>query len=125
MEEEGRLPSLWECEGSLWELCGVEATERGYRSKGDWAERLEGGGGVSTEDEEDRGLSLSATKEEDPRGGPLEDADSTGLFSTSLSLSRSLSLFKLRVRSSIGPMVPPRVLLWPLMCETGVLLRGL
>lgn len=78
---------------------------------------------VSTEDDEDRGLSLSATEE--PRGGPREDTVGCGLLSPSLSRSRSLSLFKLRVRSSIGPVLPPRALLWPLMWETGVLLRGL
>lgn len=80
---------------------------------------------MSTEDEEDRGLSLSATKDEEPRGGPREDTVGSGLLSPSLSRSRSLSLFKLRVRSSIGPPLPPRALLWPLMWDTGVLLRGL
>lgn len=80
---------------------------------------------MSTEEEEDRGLSLSATKDEGPRGGPLEDTVGIGLLSPSLSRSRSLSLFKLRVRSSMGPLLPPRALLWPLMWETGVLLRGL
>lgn len=80
---------------------------------------------MSTEDEEDRGLSLSATKDEEPRGGPREDTVGSGLLSPSLSRSRSLSLFKLRVRSSIGPPPPPRALLWPLMWDTGVLLRGL
>lgn len=29
VEEEGRLPSLWECEGSLWRLCAVGAIGRG------------------------------------------------------------------------------------------------
>lgn len=77
---------------------------------------------MSTEDEEERGLSLSATKDE---GGPREDTVGSGLLSPSLSRSRSLSLFKLRVRSSMGPVPPPRELLWPLMWETGVLLRGL
>lgn len=80
---------------------------------------------VSTEDEEDRGLSLSATKDEGPSGGPLEDTMGSGLLSPSRSRSRSLSLFRLRVRSSMGPPLPPRELLWPLMWETGVLLRGL
>lgn len=89
---------------------------------GDGTERLLGGGVVSTEDEEDRGLSLSATKDE---GGPREDIVGCGLLSPSLSRSRSLSLFKLRVSSSMGPMLPPRALLWPLTWETGVLLRGL
>lgn len=76
---------------------------------------------VSTEDEEERGLSLSATKDE---GGPREDTVGCGLLSPSLSRSRSLSLLKLRVRSSMGPVLPPRVLLWPFIWETGVLLRG-
>lgn len=82
---------------------------------------------MSAEDEEDRGLSLSATKDEEPRGSPREDTVGSDLLSPSLSLSRSrsLSLFKLRVRSSIGPLLAPRALLWPLMWETGVLLRGL
>lgn len=84
---------------------------------------------VSAEDEEDRGLSLSATKVEEPSGGPLEDTVGSGLLSPSLSRSRSLSLslslLRLRVRSSTGPLLPPRELLWPLMWETGVLLRGL
>ena len=80
---------------------------------------------VSTDDEEDRGLSLSATRDEEPRGGTREDTVGRGLLSPSLSRSRSLSLFKLRVRSSMGPLLPPRALLWPLMWETGVLLRGL
>lgn len=80
---------------------------------------------MSAEDEEDRGLSLSATKDEGPRGSPREDTVGSGLLSPSLSRSRSLSLFKLRVRSSMGPPLPPRALLWPLMWETGVLLRGL
>lgn len=84
---------------------------------------------VSAEDEEDRGLSLSATKVEEPSGSPREDTVGSGLLSPSLSRSRSLSLslslFRLRVRSSIGPLLPPRELLWPLMWETGVLLRGL
>lgn len=124
-EEAGGLPSLWECEGSLWWLCADGASERGYRSKGDGAEGLEGGGVVSTDEEEDRGLSLSATNDEEPRGGPLEDTVGSGLLSPSLSRSRSRSLLKLRVRSSIGPLLPPSALLWPLMWETGVLLRGL
>lgn len=89
-------------------------------SKGDEMERCEGGGVVSTEDEEDRGLSLSATKDEEPRGA-LEDAVGSGLLSPSL----SRSLFRLRVRSSMAPAPPPRELLWPLMWLTGVLLRGL
>lgn len=84
---------------------------------------------MRTEDEEDRGLSLSATKDEAPTGGAREDTAGSSLLSPSLSLSlsrsRSLFLFKLRVRSSIGPLLPPRALLWPLMWETGVLLRGL
>lgn len=80
---------------------------------------------MSTEDEEDRGLSLSATKDEEPIGSPREDTVGGGLLSPSLSRSRSLSLFKLRVRSSIGPPLPPRELLWPLTWETGVLLRAL
>lgn len=80
---------------------------------------------MSTEDEEDRGLSLSATKDEEPRDNPREDTVGSGLLSPSLSLSRSRSLFKLRVSSSIGPPLPPRELLWPLMWETGVLLRAL
>lgn len=80
---------------------------------------------MSAEDEEDLGLSLSATKDEEPRGSPREDTVGSGLLSPSLSRSRSLSLFKLRVRSSMGPPLPPRALLWPLMWETGVLLRGL
>lgn len=125
-EEGGRLLSLWEeSEGSLCKLCAVGANGRGYKSKGDGAEGLEGGGVVSTEDEEDRGLSLSVTKDEEPRGGPLEDTVGSGLLSPSLSRSRSLSLLRLRVRSSIGPLLPPKVLLWPFMWETGVLLRGL
>lgn len=78
---------------------------------------------MSTEEEEDRGLSLSATKDEGPRGGPLEDTVGIGLLSPSLSRSRSLC--KLRVRSSMGPLPPIRALLWPLMWDTGVLLRGL
>lgn len=78
---------------------------------------------MRTEDEEDRGLSLSATKDEGPTGGAREDTVGSGLLSPSL--SRSLLLFKLRVRSSIGPPLPPRMLLWPFMWETGVLLRGL
>jgi len=92
---------------------------------GDGAERLEGGGVLSTEDEEDRGLSRSATKEE---GGPREDTVCCGLLSPSRSRSRSRSLLELRVRSSIGPAPPPWVLLllWPLMwVDDGVLLRGL
>lgn len=84
-------------------------------------ERCEGGGVVSTEDEEDRGLSLSATKDEEQRGGALEDIVGKDL----LSPSRSLSRFRLRVRSSMVPLLPPRALLWPLMWLTGVLLRGL
>lgn len=88
-------------------------------------ERCEGGGVVSTEDEEDRGLSLSATKDEEPRGGALEDIVGKDLLSPSLSRSRSLSRFRLLVRSSMVPLLPPRALLWPLMWLTGVLLRGL
>lgn len=80
---------------------------------------------VSTEDEEDRGLSLSATNDEEPRGRPREDDVGSSLLSPSLSRSRSRSLFRLRVRSSMGPLPPPRELLWPLMWDTGVLLRGL
>lgn len=70
---------------------------------------------MSAEEEDDRGLSLSATEDEAPSGSPREDTVGSGLFSPSLSLSRSLSLFKLRVRSSMGPPPPPRALLWPLM----------
>lgn len=110
-EDEGRLLSLCECDESLWWLCAEEASERGKRSRGDGAERLEGGGVVSTEDEEDRGLSLSATKDEEPRGRPREDTVGGILFSPSLSRSRSLSLLRLRVRSSMGPPLPPRELL--------------
>lgn len=80
-----------------------------------------GGGVVSAEADEDRGLSLSAIKDEEPRDSPREDTVGSGL----LSPSRSRSLLKLRVRSSIGPLLPPMTLLWPLMWETGVLLRGL
>lgn len=80
---------------------------------------------MSAEDDEDRGLSLSAIKDEEPRDSPREDTVGSGLLSPSLSRSRSRSLFKLRVRSSIGPLLPPMALLWPLMWETGVLLRGL
>lgn len=76
---------------------------------------------MRTEDEEDRGLSLSATKDEVPTGGAREDTDGSCLLSPSL----SRSLFKLRVRSSTGPLPPTRALLWPLIWETGVLLRGL
>lgn len=74
---------------------------------------------MSAEADEDRGLSLSAIKDEEPRDSPREDTDGRGL------LSPSRSLLKLRVRSSIGPLLPPMTLLWPLMWETGVLLRGL
>lgn len=74
---------------------------------------------VSAEDDEDRGLSLSATDDEEPRGSPREDTVGCNLFSP------SLSLFKLRVSSSIGTLLPPIALLWPLIWETGVLLRGL
>lgn len=76
-------------------------------SKGEGAERLEGGGVVSTDEEEDRGLSLSPNKVEEPTGAPLEDTVAEGLLSGSLSLSRSLSRFKLRVRSSMGPLLGP------------------
>lgn len=84
---------------------------------------MDGGGVVSTEEEEDLGLSLSATKDDEPREGgcPREDTACGGLFSP----SRSLSLFKLRVRSSRGPPLPPMPLPWPLTWDTGVLLRGL
>lgn len=94
---------------------------------GDGAERFEGGGVLRTEDEDDRGLSLSATNDEEPRDGGAREDDTvgSGLLSPSLSRSLSLSLFKLRVRSSMGPPLGPRPLLWPLMWETGVLLRGL
>lgn len=74
---------------------------------------------MSTEDEDDRGRSLSATKDEDARGSAREDTVGTGL------LSPSLSLFKLRVKSSIGPLLLPGAPLWPLIWETGVLLRSL
>lgn len=122
-EEAGGLFSLWVCEGSLWWLCADGASVREYRSNGEGAEGLVGGGVVSTDDEEDRGLSLSPTKVEEPTEFPLEDTVGSGLLSASR--SRSLSQFKLRVRSSIGPLLAPSALLWPLMWETGVLLRGL
>lgn len=107
-EEDGWL-SLWEepWGGSPWwpwpmGCCGP----RGYRSKGEAAERLEGGGVVSTEDEEDLGLSWSDTKEEGPSGAPLEDIIGIGGL-LSPSLSRSRSLFMLRASSSMGPLLPP------------------
>lgn len=90
---------------------------------GDGAEWLEGGGVASADEEEERGRSLSATRDEALRGSPREDTVGSGLLSPSR--SRSLSLFRLRVRSSIGPPPPPMALLWPLMWDTGVLLRGL
>lgn len=73
-EEAGRPPSLWEeREDSLFRLWAVEGCCRGYRSNGEGAEGLEGGGVVRTEEEEERGLSLSAAEDEEPIGGPLED----------------------------------------------------
>lgn len=75
---------------------------------------------MSAEDDEDRGLSLSAIKDAEPRERPREDTKGSGL----LSPSRSRSLFRLRVSSSIGPPLP-MALLWPFTWDTGVLLRGL
>lgn len=65
---------------------------------------------VSKDEEEDLGLSLSPNKVEEATGAPLEEAVAKGLLSASLSLSRSLSRFKLRVRSSMGPLLAPSAL---------------
>lgn len=75
---------------------------------------------MSTEEEEERGLSRSAAKEESPCA--LEDTVGGGLLSPSRSLSRSLSLLILRFKSSPGPPFADIGPTCPFMWETGALL---
>lgn len=75
---------------------------------------------MSAKGDADCGRSLSTIKDAAPRERPREDTKGSDL----LSPSRSRSLFRPRVSSSIG-LPLPMALLCPLTWDTGVLLRGL